>query len=102
MGALCKFDISNNAIRAQGGKALATALQGNQNMTELNIASNELGWKGYNDPDISGIIALADAISDMGALRCVDGTLYQSEKSFMMSTHVCCHCGQHKTQHTSR
>jgi Ran GTPase-activating protein (RanGAP) involved in mRNA processing and transport len=68
MGALCKFDISKNYIRAQGCKALATALKGHQGMTELNIASNHFGWKSYNDPDMSGIIALADAIPDMGAL----------------------------------
>ena len=35
-GALVKFDISNNKIRAEGGKALAEALKNNQVMTELN------------------------------------------------------------------
>jgi Ran GTPase-activating protein (RanGAP) involved in mRNA processing and transport len=113
MGAMTKFDISSNNIWAEGGKALAAVLKGNQVITELNFGNNNLGYSrsynlGYNlagrryNRDTSFLIAIADAIADIGALRCVDDTLYQSEKSFMMSTHVCCHCGQHKTQHTSR
>jgi hypothetical protein len=101
-GAMTKFDISSNNIRAEGGKALAAVLKGNQVITELNISSNNLGYNLAGRRDTSFLIAIADTILDRGALHCVDGTLYQSEKSFMMSTHVCCHCGQHKTQHTSR
>jgi hypothetical protein len=100
-------------------------------MTSLNVSNNNLGvaagWTfssdewwlngeyppGHSDShpcnrlpiagsDASGVILLADAIKNNGALQCTDGTPYQSEKSFMMSTHVCRHCGQHKTQHTSR
>jgi hypothetical protein len=52
------------------------ALKGNQVMTELNVASNELGLKGYNDgypdPDTSGVIALADVIPNMGAILSVN------------------------------
>jgi hypothetical protein len=39
---------------------------------------------------------------DMRALQCTDGTSYQPKTSVMMSTHMCRHFGQHKTQHTSR
>ena len=35
-------------------------------------------------------------------LRCADGMPYESEKSFMMSTHICKHCGQHKRAHSER
>jgi hypothetical protein len=30
---------------------------------------------------------------------CENGSLYKSEKSFMRSTHICKHCGQHKSAH---
>jgi Ran GTPase-activating protein (RanGAP) involved in mRNA processing and transport len=67
-GALTKFDISWNDIRAEGGKALAVGLKGNHVMTELNVAENWLGIKVDGSDDTSGIIAIADAIPDMGAL----------------------------------
>ena len=35
-------------------------------------------------------------------LSCADGKPYKSEKSFMMSTHICKHCGQHKSVHSER
>jgi hypothetical protein len=65
---LTKFDISSNDIRAEGGKALAAGLKGNLMITELNISSNSLGQNEGYDNDTSGVIALADAISDMGVL----------------------------------
>jgi hypothetical protein len=65
MRALTKFDISSNDIRAEGGKALAAGLQGNQAITELNISYNDLAGQ---DTDTSGIIAIANAIPDMGAM----------------------------------
>jgi hypothetical protein len=71
-GALKKFDISSNDIRAEGGKALAAGLQGNQVITELNISDNKLGFNHNADRDISGIIAIADAIPNMGALTSLD------------------------------
>jgi hypothetical protein len=88
--ALCKFDVSNNKIRAQGGKALATALKGNQVMTELNISENELGWKGFRDPDMSGVIALVDAIPDMGAISkfAFSGDSYDSKPVTMETSMV--------------
>jgi hypothetical protein len=54
---------------ALGGKALAAGLKGNQVITELNISGNYLGLKSdYSSAVTSGIIAIADAIPDMGAL----------------------------------
>jgi hypothetical protein len=44
-GALTKFDISDNSILAEGGKALAEALKGNQVITELSAAGNRLAQK---------------------------------------------------------
>jgi Leucine-rich repeat (LRR) protein len=83
MRALTKFDISSNGLRAEGGKALAAGIKGNQVVTELNISSNQMGHNVNANTDTSGIIAIADAISDMGALTkfgisenslCVEGT----------------------------
>jgi Ran GTPase-activating protein (RanGAP) involved in mRNA processing and transport len=71
-GAMTKFDISSNGIRAEGGKALAAGLKGNLVITELNISSNRLGQNSAYDNDTSGVIALADAIPDMGALTRLD------------------------------
>jgi hypothetical protein len=70
--------------------------------------SPEGKWQGSTKPDgvefkPLGVIALATAIKDiMGTLQCTDGRPYQSKKLFKMSTHVCRHCGQHKTQHMRR
>jgi hypothetical protein len=68
MGALLHFDISNNDIRAQGGKALAEAFKGSQVITTLIIANNMLIYKSGAGRDMSGVAALADAIPSMGAL----------------------------------
>jgi hypothetical protein len=65
--ALSVLSLKSNNLQAAGGKALAEGLKGNQVITKLDISSNNLGQKGY-DADNSGIIALADAIPDMGAL----------------------------------
>jgi Ran GTPase-activating protein (RanGAP) involved in mRNA processing and transport len=66
-GAILKLDISNCLLRTQGTKFLAEALKGNQVMTELNISSNQVYWD-----DKSGVIAVTDAISDMGTLTKFD------------------------------
>jgi hypothetical protein len=71
MGALMKFDISMNNLYAAGAKALAEGLRGNQFMTELNLAGNEMGKDCGNrhaKADMSGITALADVIPGMGAI----------------------------------
>jgi hypothetical protein len=67
-GAMTKIDISSNALCAAGGKALAEALKNNQVVTELNISSNYLGTVDGGTPDMSGVIALANVIPDMGAM----------------------------------
>jgi hypothetical protein len=71
-GAMVKFDMSDNCLYAEGGKALAEALKGNQVMTELNIASNDLGEDMEDNPDMSGVIAIGNAIPTMGALTSLD------------------------------
>jgi hypothetical protein len=67
------LSLENNGLRAEGGKALAAGLKGNQVITELNIATNSLtsASNGYST-DMSGVIAIADAIPDMGALTSLD------------------------------
>ena len=73
MKALVKIDISNNLLYAGGSKALADGLKDNQILQELNIASNQMNMRGgaidWSDTDISGIIAISDAIATMGALE---------------------------------
>jgi hypothetical protein len=68
MRALLHFDISNNDIRAEGGKALVEAFEGNQVITTLSIARNNLSFNSSGKRDMSGVAALADAIPGMGAL----------------------------------
>jgi Leucine-rich repeat (LRR) protein len=67
MGVLTSLDVSNNSIRAAGTKLLAEALTGNKVMTELIISSNNMTFD-TSWGEMSGITALADAISDMRAL----------------------------------
>jgi hypothetical protein len=72
-GTMTKLDISSNDLRAEGGKALAAGLKGNQVITELNISGNMLGKNsGSGDDTSAGVIAIADAIPDMGALSELD------------------------------
>ncbi len=69
-GALVKFDISNNALKALGGVALAEALKDNNVMTNLNLAGNMLGIKQDSNytSDMAGVIAIGDAIPTMRAM----------------------------------
>jgi hypothetical protein len=69
---LTKFDISKCRLQAEGGKALAAGLKGNRVITELNISDNSLGMNSDYSADTSGIIAIANAIPDMGALTSLD------------------------------
>jgi hypothetical protein len=88
---LTKFDISSNDIRAEGGKALAAGLQGNKVITELNISENRLGYSSKIDADTSGIIAIANAIPDMGALSVLslkDNRLLTAEAGKILSDMV--------------
>ena len=65
---MTKFDISSNDIRAEGGKALAEGLKGNQVIKELNFSGNKLGYDPSGYTGTSGIIAIADVIPGMGAM----------------------------------
>ena len=72
---MVKLDMSANSICAEGGKLLAAALKDNQIMTELNIADNKLGNDGpgvFASTDMSGVIAIGDAIPTMGAMVTVN------------------------------
>ena len=70
---MTSLNVSNNNLtnygrNMSGIEALAAALNGNQVMTELNLAGNSLGLvEQYGDADMSGVIAVSDAIT-MGAL----------------------------------
>ena len=69
------FDISANSIGAPGLKIISEALEGNATMTNLNLANNAatnpMDRSGRTD-DISGVVALTNAIKDMGALSKLD------------------------------
>jgi Ran GTPase-activating protein (RanGAP) involved in mRNA processing and transport len=67
-GAMTDFDISSNDIRAEGGKALAEGLKGNQVIKELNFSRNIMVYNFHGQSDTSGIIAIADVIPGMGAM----------------------------------
>jgi hypothetical protein len=67
-GALSSVNLASNCLYAEGTKLLAEVLTGNTNMTELSISGNAATWDGKEHGEMSGIIALADAIPDMGAL----------------------------------
>ena len=66
--ALVKFDISKNGLYAEGTKVVAEALKGNQIMTELSISGNRMTYDGSNSGDMSGVIAISNAIPTMRAL----------------------------------
>jgi hypothetical protein len=68
MGALLVLNLASNNLYAEGIELLAEALQGNQIMTELNVSGNAATWDGNKHGEMSGVIALADAIPDMRAL----------------------------------
>jgi hypothetical protein len=68
------LSLKSNRLCADGGKALAKGLKGNTVITELDISSNDLGENSDYEPDMSGVIALADAIPDMGALSLLNLT----------------------------
>jgi hypothetical protein len=69
-GALSVLSLGSDNLRAAGGKALAEGLKGNQAITELNIAGNFLTLNDGNTAydDMSGVTAVANTISGMGAI----------------------------------
>jgi hypothetical protein len=62
------LNLSRNNLLAEGTNLLAEALKGNQIMTELDLSSNAATYDGNKNGEMSGIIALAGTIKDMGAL----------------------------------
>jgi hypothetical protein len=69
MGALSVLSLKSNSLGADGGKTLAEGLKGNSVITQLSLAALHLtNFVG----DMSGFIALADALPDMGALTKID------------------------------
>jgi hypothetical protein len=68
MRAMTKFDISNNAMKADGCKAIIGALKGNSTLTELNIANTSMN----SGRDMSAVTALADVIPGMVAMTSLD------------------------------
>jgi hypothetical protein len=72
MAALSVLSLMTNGLYAEGGGALAEGLKGNNVITELNISDNYLGCDYSGATDMAGVIAIADAIPDMGALTKID------------------------------
>jgi hypothetical protein len=67
--ALSVLSLKSSILFAEGSKALAAGLKGNQGITELDISDNHLGLSLPDfSADTSGIIAIADAIPDMRAI----------------------------------
>jgi hypothetical protein len=86
------LSLEDNGLCAEGGKALAAGLKGNQVITELNVSNNDLGRNSSYIADTSGITAIADAIPDMGALTSLDlssndiGSYWDSAKGKRVGT----------------
>jgi hypothetical protein len=98
------LNLLKNGIGVKQARALVIILKEHSALKSLcgnNGDETELDMSGKME-GAEDAIMLAAEIVDNEALHCVDGTLYQSQKSFMLSAHVCCHCGQRKPQHTSR
>jgi hypothetical protein len=69
MGALSVLSLNSNSLGPDGGKALAEGLKGNTVITKLDISSNDLSVDSdCLEPDMSGVIALANVLPDMRAL----------------------------------
>jgi hypothetical protein len=69
------LSLRDNILCAAGAKALGEGLKGNQVITELDLAGNEMGkesgaWGAKSD--MCGVIALASALPDMRALTTLD------------------------------
>jgi hypothetical protein len=66
------LNLAKNSLYAEGTKVLVEALKGNQVMTELNLSSNAATWDGKKHGEMSGFVALAEVIPDMGTLVKLD------------------------------
>jgi hypothetical protein len=63
--------LKDNSLCAAGAKVLGEGLKGNQSTTELDLSGNHMGKESRSSrakSDMSGVIALADAIGDIRAL----------------------------------
>jgi hypothetical protein len=97
---LTKLGISYNNIRAEGGKVLAEAIRGNQVITELNIANNNLGMDADSNVEMSGVASLAAVIPGMGSMTALNlaGNQiggYDSSNGFIATegmASLCCKC----------
>ena len=72
---LVKFDVSKSSLCADGATLVAAALQDNHVMTDLNISDNHMtlggsniSRAGSNYREMSGVVAMSNAIPTMGAL----------------------------------
>ena len=57
---LVKFDISSNRFGAEGAKSLASALEHNSVLKDLNVADNRMAWNARGARDMSGVIAFSN------------------------------------------
>jgi Ran GTPase-activating protein (RanGAP) involved in mRNA processing and transport len=72
MRALLVLNLAKNNLCAEGIKLLAEALKGSQIMTELSASNNNVTWDDNKVGEMSGVIALANTIPDMGAMTKLD------------------------------
>ena len=68
MGALVAVNVSSNRFGAEGARTLANALSQNSVLTDLNVANNRMIWNGQGERDMSGVVAMRNAIPTMGAM----------------------------------
>jgi hypothetical protein len=64
---MTELDISNNVMNADGCKMICKALQGNNILTQLSMAKNDMTWGGSAYDDMSAVIALCKILPNMGA-----------------------------------
>ena len=67
-GSLAKLDISSNRFGAEGAKSLASALEHNSVLKDLNVADNRMAWNARGARDMSGVIAFSNTIKTMREL----------------------------------
>ncbi len=65
---LVKFDISSNRFGAEGAKSLASVLEHNSVLRDLNVADNRMAWNARGVRDMSGVISFANTIKTMQEL----------------------------------
>jgi hypothetical protein len=90
MRALLVLSLKDNSLCSAGAKVLGEGLKGNQSITELDLSGNHMGKESHATwakSDMSGVIALADAIGDMRAmLKFTCSGDYSDSKPVTMTT----------------